>query len=63
MKTKAKSYGDRSKGFNDKDILKVSSNYTCLAIILIDFLPKKDKNYITDDLEFSSDDSDESGER
>ena len=68
--------------FNEKEIPKLGSNYTCAAV-LIDFVFKKDKNYypqvfskeckyvekgkkvtryITDDLEISCDDSDESDE-
>ena len=31
--------------FHDKKIPKVSSNCTCLAVMLIDFFLKKDENY------------------
>ena len=42
MKTKIKSYGDEAIDFHDKKISKVGSNYICLAVILIDFVFKKD---------------------
>ena len=32
-------------GFHDKKIPRVGSNYTCLAVVLIDLVPKKDENY------------------
>ena len=41
LKTKIKSYGDESTDFYDKEIIKLGSNYTCLAVILIDFVLKK----------------------
>ena len=31
-----KSYGDKATGFHDKEIPKVGSNHTCLAVITID---------------------------
>ena len=43
LKTKIKPYGDKARDF--KKILKVGSSYTCLAVILIDFVLKKDKIY------------------
>ena len=83
LKTKINTYGNKAKDFHDKEILKVGSNYTCLAVILIDFILRKEKiyhpqmflkgckyfekekivnRYITEDLEISSDDLDESDE-
>ena len=77
LKTKIKSYGDEVTYLYDKEIPKVDSNHTCLAVIILDSAPSKDKNYylqvflkefkyikklarhIIDDLEISSDDSDE----
>ena len=35
IKTKIKSYNDEATDFYDKEILKVGSNYTCLAVVLI----------------------------
>ena len=32
-------------GFYDKEIPKVVSNYTCLAVISLDSILKKDENY------------------
>ena len=45
LKTKIKLYSDEAKIFHYKEILKVGSNYTCLAVILIDFLLQKDENH------------------
>ena len=45
LKAKIKSYGDRATDFHDEEIPKVGSNYTCLAVILIDFVLKNDENY------------------
>lgn len=45
LKTKIKSYGDEAVDFSDKKMLKVGSNYICLAVILIDFVLIKDENY------------------
>ena len=77
LKTKIKSYGDEVSYLYDKEIPKVDSNHTCLAVIILDSALNKDKNYylqvflkefkyieklvrhIIDDLEISSDDSDE----
>ena len=41
LKTKSKSYGDDAD-FHDKKTPKVESNYTSLAVILIDFVFKND---------------------
>ena len=38
---KKESYGDVATDFHDKEIPKVGSNYTGLAVILIDFVLKK----------------------
>ena len=45
MQTKAKSYGDEATGFYDKEVPKVDSNHTYLAIISLDSIFKKDENY------------------
>ena len=42
---KIKSYNDEVTDFHDKEVPKVWSNYTCLAVMLIDFILKKDENY------------------
>ena len=75
MKTRIKSQGYEVTDFDDKEIPKVDSNHTCLAVISLDFALKKDENYypkvflkymrkkvfrhIIDDLDSSSDDSDD----
>ena len=45
METKIKSYGDEVTDFYDKEIPKVDSNYTCLAVINLDSALSKDGNY------------------
>ena len=40
-----KSYGDEATDFHDKDIPKMDSNHTRLAVINVDFALKKDENY------------------
>ena len=45
LKTKKKSYDDQAIDFHYKEIPKVGPNYSCLAVILIDFVLEKDKNY------------------
>ena len=45
LKTKIKSYGGEYRDFYNKGIPKVGSNYTCLAVILMHFVVKKDENY------------------
>ena len=47
LKTKIKSYGDDDTDFQNKKIPKVGSNYTCLAVILIDFVSKKKKKLLS----------------
>ena len=44
LKTKMKSYLDKAADFRNEEISKVGSNYTCLAVIWIDFILKKDEN-------------------
>ena len=44
-KTKVKSHGDEATDFQDKKILKLDSNYICLAGISLDSALKKDDNY------------------
>ena len=44
-KTKIKSHGDQVTDFFDKEIYKVDSNCTCLAVISLDSTLKKDTNY------------------
>ena len=41
LKTKIKSYGDEGTHFYNKEIPKVDSNHTCLAVISLDFALKK----------------------
>ena len=38
LKTKRKSCGNDATNFHDNEIPKVGSNYSCLAVILIDYL-------------------------
>ena len=45
LKTKIKSYGDEITDFYDKEISKVDSNYSCLAVISLDSALRKDENY------------------
>ena len=45
LKTKIKSCGDEVTDFHDKEIPKVHSNHTCLAVISLDSALKKDENY------------------
>ena len=45
MKAKIKSHGDEVTDFYDKNIRKVNSNHTCLAIISLDFILRKDENF------------------
>ena len=43
--TKVKSNGDEVTDFYDKEIPKVNSNHTCLAVISLDCVLKKYENY------------------
>ena len=45
LKTKIRFCGDKPAGIHDKKVLKVGYNYTCLTVLLIHSLLKKDKNY------------------
>ena len=45
LKIKIKSHGDEVADFYDKEILKVYSNYTCLAVISLDSDLNKDGSY------------------
>ena len=45
MKTKIRLYGDKTKYFHDQKIPKEGSNYTYLAVIIIDFVLTKYGNY------------------
>ena len=37
-----KSYSDETRNFHNKEVPKIGSNYTCLAVIFIDFVLIKD---------------------
>ena len=45
MKIEIKSHSDKVTDFYDKEIPKVCSNHTCLAIISLDSALKKDESY------------------
>ena len=52
LKTKMKPYSDKAgndkeilKEIHDKEILKLGSNVTVLAVTIIDFVHKKDEHY------------------
>ena len=46
LETKIKSYGDLMvTHFHDKEVLKVGSDYTSLAVIMIDYALKNDEYY------------------
>ena len=45
LKTKIKSHGKNVTHFHDKEILKVDSNHTFLAVISFDSALKKYENY------------------
>ena len=47
LKTKIKSHGDGVTGIYDKEIPKVNSNHTFLAVISLDSALKKDESYHT----------------
>ena len=44
LKRKRKSHGDEVPDFYDKEIPKLDSNHTCLAVISLDFVLKKDES-------------------
>ena len=45
LKTKIKPYGEEPADFHDKEMSEVGCNHTFLAVTIIDFVLKKDKNY------------------
>ena len=45
LKTNIKSHGDKIADISDKNISKLDSNYTCLAVISLDSALKKDDSY------------------
>ena len=45
LKSKIKSHGDEVTDFYDKEVAKVDSNHTCLAVISLDYVLKKEENY------------------
>ena len=45
LKTKIKSHGDEATDFYDQKFPKVGSSHTCLAVISLDSVLKKDDNY------------------
>ena len=45
MKTKIKLHGDEVTDTYDKEIWKIDSNHTCVAVISLDSALKKDENY------------------
>ena len=45
MKTKTKSYSDKATDFQDREVPKVDTNYTCLTVTSLDYVLKIDENY------------------
>ena len=45
LKTKVKSHGNEVADFYNKETPKMDSDHTCLAVISLDSVLKKDKNY------------------
>ena len=45
LKTKIKFHGDEVTDLYVKEVSKMDSNHTCLAVISLDYAPKKDENY------------------
>ena len=45
LKTEIKSHGNEVTDFYDKEISRVDSNRTCLTVISLDFVLKKDESY------------------
>ena len=45
LKTRVKFHGDGVTSFCNKEIPRVDSNHTCLAVISLDYALKKDENY------------------
>ena len=46
LKTKTEFYGDEAKDFYDKEVPKLESSYTCLVVISLDSILKRDENII-----------------
>ena len=45
LKTKIRPCSDKPADIHEKKVPKVRSNYTCLTLLLLDSVLKKDKNY------------------
>ena len=45
LKIKIRSYGDKTTDFHNKEVPKVCSNYTSLAVISLGFILKKNENH------------------
>ena len=45
LKTRKRSHGHEATDFQENEIPTVESNYTCLAVVLINFALTKDENY------------------
>ena len=45
MKTKIKSHDDEVTDFYGKNVLRIDSNHTCLAVIILNSALKKDDSY------------------
>ena len=45
LKTKTKFYGDEATDFHDKEVPKVDSSYTCLAVLALDSIFEVYKKY------------------
>ena len=45
LKTKTKSYSDEATDFQDREVPKVDTNYTCLTVTSLDYVLKIDENY------------------
>ena len=43
MRTQVKPHGDESTDFHDREVLKVGSNHTYLAVNMVDSVPKKEE--------------------
>ena len=45
LKTKTKFYSDKATDFQDREVPKIDTNYTCLAVTSLDYVLKIDENY------------------
>ena len=45
LKANKKYYGDKNTNFHDKEVPKIVHNHTCLAVISLGSILKKDENY------------------